>query len=93
MAEWINEDILSANYVRNFIPDYVSPLILIICNSLIIPLLVDLVAYLEDHETNSGKQITTMILNFVFMSINVIFIPLTNYITMREFLDFVIQAL
>jgi len=34
-----------------------------------------------------------MVLNFVFMSLNLIFIPLTNYITMRDFFDFIIEAL
>jgi hypothetical protein len=68
-------------------------MILVIFNSLIIPLLVDLVAALQDHETQSGKQLTIMIVNFVFMSVNTIFIPLTNYITMKEFLDFLIRSL
>ena len=34
-----------------------------------------------------------MIVNFVFMSVNTIFIPLTNYITMKEFLNFIIESL
>lgn len=93
MAEWIEEGILSKSFLRNFLPEYLAPLILILFNSVIIPLLVDLVAALQDHETYSGKQVTIMTLNFVFMTVNTIFIPLTNFITMREFLDFLLQAL
>lgn len=84
---------LSESLFRNFLPEYLAPLILILFNSVIIPLLVDLVARLQDHETHSGKEVTVMLLNFVFMTINTIFIPLTNYITMSEFLDFVISAI
>jgi hypothetical protein len=29
----------------------------------------------------------------VFMSINTIFIPLTNFITIKEFLNFILKAL
>jgi hypothetical protein len=82
--------VLSASTFRNFLPEYFAPLILILFNSVIIPQLVNLVAALQDHETHSGKQVTIMILNFVFMSLNVIFIPLTNFITMNEFLRFLI---
>lgn len=93
MANWINEDILAGGLLRNFLPEYLAPLMLILFNSVIIPRLVDLVALLQDHETHSGKQVTILILNFIFMSLNIIFIPLTNYITVKEFLNFFIDAL
>jgi hypothetical protein len=95
LANWvINSDILGKrqDYLKNLLPEYLAPLILVLFNSVIIPLLVDLVAYLQDHETHSGMQATILVLNFVFMSLNVIFIPLTNYITLRQFLTFVYQA-
>jgi hypothetical protein len=93
MANWINQGILGESTFRNYLPEYLAPLILALFNGVIIPLLVDLVAMMQDHETHSGKQITILILNFVFMSLNVILIPLTNYITVRQFLDFVVDAL
>jgi hypothetical protein len=94
MFNWIQADILSkTTLMRNLLPEYLAPMILVIFNSVIIPLLVDLVAFLQDHETQSGKQVTIMIVNFVFMSVNSIFIPLTNYITMKQFLDFVLESI
>lgn len=83
----------SGSLLRNFLPEYLAPLILVLFNSVIIPLLVDLVAWLQDHETHSGKQVTIFILNFVFMSLNIIFIPLTNYVTITEFLGFLLEAI
>ena len=79
--------------LRNFLHEYLAPLILILFNSVIIPKLIDAVAYLQDHETHSEEQLTIFILNFVFMSINIIFIPLTNFVTMTEFFDFVIKSI
>ena len=90
LTNWIQS---SDSILKKYLPEYLSPLILIVFNSLIIPLLVDLVAFLQDHETFSSKQLTILTLNFVFMTINTIFIPLTNYITMKDFLQFLMKAL
>lgn len=93
MANWISSDMLGDQaYLSNLLPEYLAPLILVLFNSVIIPKLVDLVAYLQDHETHSGMQLTIMVLNFIFMVLNMVFIPLTNYITVKQFLTFVIEA-
>lgn len=52
-------------------------------NFVLIPLLIDLVAYIDDHETKSDKQTSIMKLNFVFMTINNVLLPLTGLITMK----------
>jgi hypothetical protein len=62
-------------------------------NFVIIPKLVDLVAFIDDHETKSGKQISIMKLNFVFMVINNVLLPLTGLATMKEFLNFTLSSL
>jgi hypothetical protein len=46
MAQWINDGILSGSLLNNFLPEYLAPLILVLFNSVLIPLLVDLVAWL-----------------------------------------------
>lgn len=46
MAEWINSGMPSGSILRNFLPEYIAPLILVLFNSVIIPQLVDLVAWL-----------------------------------------------
>lgn len=83
MAEWIQTDVLKSSVLKSFLPEYLAPLVLILFNSVIIPLLVDIVANLEDHETVSGKNVTILTLNLVFMILNTVFIPLTNFVTMR----------
>ena len=52
LTHWIEQ---SESVLKKYLPEYLSPLVLIIFNSRIIPLLVDLVAYLQDHETYSSK--------------------------------------
>ena len=69
------------------------PLILIIFNQGLIPLLIDLVAKYEDHETQSAKQLTILRLNYFFMLLNTILLPLTGYITIKDFLNYALKAL
>jgi len=62
-------------------------------NFVLIPLLVDLVAAIDDHETKSSKQISIMKINFVFMVLNNVFLPMTGLITIKQFLEFALSSL
>jgi hypothetical protein len=64
-----------------------SPLSLALCNAVIIPLLVDLTAMLSYRETKSAEQRTIFQLNLFFMTMNMIFLPLTGLVSIKDFLS------
>mmetsp|Transcript_17150 Transcript_17150/g.16369 ORF Transcript_17150/g.16369 Transcript_17150/m.16369 type:complete len:126 (+) Transcript_17150:1390-1767(+) len=66
---------------------------MVLFNFVLIPLLVDLVAALDTHETKSGKQLSILRINFVFMILNNIFLPMTGLITIKEFLDLTLNSI
>jgi hypothetical protein len=51
----ITEDLGKDNFFAVMIATYLSPLILLIFNFGIIPLLIDFIAFLEEHKTKSKK--------------------------------------
>lgn len=53
---------------------FISPIILLIFNSGIVPVLIDIVAALEGHKLKSLKQLGIMRKNFFFMMMNIIFL-------------------
>lgn len=65
-----------------------SPMSLALCNSLIIPCLVDLVARLQYNETKSQLQLKIFVMNLCFMGLNMIFLPLTGMISIQDFIDY-----
>lgn len=62
-----------------------SPLLLAIVNSGVIPVCCDTAATLALKETKSDKQIKSLILNLLFMGLNMIFLPLTGLVSLNEF--------
>lgn len=61
-------------------------------NVLIIPVFVDLAAKIQYKETKSDMQKTILILNFIYMALNMIFLPLTGLVSLDEFLSYVVNA-
>lgn len=55
IVDAITEDLGSDNFISIILTTYLSPLILLAFNFGIIPLLIDLIAFLEDHKTKSKK--------------------------------------
>lgn len=67
---------------------FISPIILLIFNSGIVPVLIDVVAALEGHKLKSLKQLGIMRKNFFFMMMNIILLQLTAQATILSFLDY-----
>ena len=65
-----------------------SPLSLALCNSFIIPCLVDLVARCQFNETKSALQKKIFTMNLFFMGLNMIILPLTGLISIQDFIDY-----
>lgn len=62
----LTEDLGADNFFAIMLSTYISPLILLAFNFGIIPLIIDLIAFLEDHKTKSMKQLGIMRKNFFF---------------------------
>jgi uncharacterized membrane protein (DUF485 family) len=58
-----------------------------LCNVIIIPFLVDIIAASQFKETKSQMQSKILRLNLIFMSLNMIFLPLTGLVQIEEFLN------
>jgi hypothetical protein len=59
---------------------------LALCNAVIIPVLVDVVAKFAYKETKSEEQSHIFVMNLIFMTINMIFLPLTGLISINDLL-------
>lgn len=55
LIEALTKDLGKDNFLAILLQTYLSPLILLIFNFGIVPLLIDLIAFLEDHKTKSLK--------------------------------------
>jgi len=55
LIDAITKDLGDNNFFAILLQTYLSPLILLIFNFGIVPLLIDLIAFLEDHKTKSLK--------------------------------------
>lgn len=65
---------------------------LALCNAVIIPVLVDVVANFAYKETKSEEQSHIFVMNLIFMSINMIFLPLTGLISIDDLLKLILQS-
>lgn len=59
---------------------------------MIIPVLVDVVANFAYKETKSEEQSHIFVMNLIFMSINMIFLPLTGLISIDDLLKLILQS-
>lgn len=66
IVDAITKNLGSNNWLSIILTTYLSPLILLAFNFGIIPLLIDFIAFLEDHKTKSLKQLGIMRKNFFF---------------------------
>lgn len=77
--------------VNSLLTQYFPTLILFLFNFVLIPLLIDLIAIFESHRTKSGRQLSIMKKNFVFMMLNAIFLPLTELATIKAFISYLAE--
>lgn len=63
------------------------PLMMLVTNIIALPLLVDLVAALRIKETKSEVQRITLRLNLFYMSLNIVFLPLTGLVDYTKFFE------
>lgn len=68
-----------------------SPLSLALCNSWLIPCLVDWVASMTYNDSKSQLQIKIFHMNLLFMTLNMILLPLTGLISIQDFIDYSIS--
>ena len=87
IAAKIETGVLSQGPLANYLPQYLATLINLLTNQVIIPALIDLETAFEVIETTSRRYISVMRKNFFFMVFNTIILPLTGFITIREFID------
>ena len=59
-----------------------SPLLLAFVNSAVIPVCCDMAAMVAWKETKSDKQIKSLLLNMMFMAMNMIFLPLSGLVSL-----------
>ena len=56
LEDWFS----TSQIINSILTQYFPTLMLMLNNFVIIPLLIDLVAVMEDHETKSGRQVSIM---------------------------------
>lgn len=69
------------------IQNAITPLALALCNSVVIPLFVDIVGAYQQKESKTDEHKRILQLNLIFMTINMIFLPLTGLISSQELVD------
>lgn len=87
----ITNTIGEKSMVSEMIYEYISPLILLAFNSGIVPLFIDLVAFLEGHKYKSIKQLGIMRKVYFFQIMSIIFLHLTAQATILSFLGWSIH--
>jgi len=84
------EDSLYAQ-VAEMLSAFWSPILIALVNVLILPMLVDLVALIRKKETKSGMQEIILKMNFFYMGLNMVLLPLTGLITIKEFMNLILE--
>lgn len=87
LANDIEKSVLSKTVFKNLLAEMLTPLIMLLFNFVLIPILIDIAAAFTDHQTKSGKQLFIMHMNMFFMVMNTILLPLTGLLTIREFFE------
>lgn len=76
------------SYISYLIATYVTPLMILLFNVVIIPCFIDLISMYEDHKSKSLRQVSIMNKNFCFMFINTIFLPLFGMASIKSLLEY-----
>ena len=58
---------------------------------MLIPLFVDIVAKSNYNETKSEQQLKIFVMNLIFMSLNMIVLPLTGLISIQDLMCFIVN--
>jgi Na+/proline symporter len=69
---------------------YFTPLILWLFNFVIIPWIIEILVKFEDFRRFSSKERAILKKNFVFTILNLIFLPITGFISITAFMNYVI---
>jgi hypothetical protein len=84
MSELSSENSVLAGLIANSL----TPLILFLFNYVFIPTLVSIIASYEEYETKSERHRSIFLKLFIYMSINLIFLPITGITTIRSFITY-----
>jgi hypothetical protein len=57
----------------------------------LIPLFVDIVAKSNYNETKSEQQLKIFVMNLIFMSLNMIVLPLTGLISIQDLMCYIVN--
>lgn len=55
LVDLISKELGEKNYIAVMLQTYMAPIMMLAFNSGILPLFIDIIAYLEDHKTKSNK--------------------------------------
>ncbi len=58
---------------------------------MLIPLFVDIVAKSNYNETKSEQQLKIFVMNLIFMSLNMIVLPLTGLISIQDLMCYIVN--
>lgn len=58
---------------------------------MLIPLFVDIVAKSNYNETKSEQQLKVFVMNLIFMSLNMIVLPLTGLISIQDLMCYIVN--
>ena len=75
--------------VWSVLAENASPLIIALVNIGIIPCFVDVIAFILNNETKSNMQYEILKMNLTFMTLNMIFLPLSGLVSYEELLGFI----
>lgn len=70
-----------------YLGEWALPLTTLLYNFVIVPLLITKETEYEDHDTDSGQQKSIMWKFYLFLSLNVFFLPLAGLFTIIELFD------
>ena len=65
---------------------YLTSLSAMIVSIILIPFFIDMMVQMEDFRTKSERQVTILNRNFLFMMLNLFFLNLTGFTTIKSFL-------
>ena len=65
--------------------DMMTPLLMALVNIVVVPLLVDIVTAFSYKETKSAAVNISLVLNLIYMALNIVFLPLTGIVDYAEF--------
>lgn len=69
---------------KNVYNNYLSSLMTMLMNVILIPFFIDIMVMIEDYHTKSQRQVAILNRNFIFMVLNSLLLPLTSLTTIKS---------